>query len=277
MKPTISYIICSMPRSGTHLLGEALQNTGRAGRPDEYFICDHDGRMENQTGNIANLYGEKTLEEFRQLVLELGSTANGVFGITIMGGYLQMIVDNFHTLPQYQNLGPYELLNTLFYNPKYIWLVRRDKVKQAVSIVKALQTNLWRKSKEMPNIRNQQLEFDYKGIEHYQKRIIAAEERWETYFKEHDIIPFKVVYEDLIDAYEQTAIAILDFLNIPTNDILFGPRQLRRQADDLTEDWIARYLDIQKLLQSPSPLTRLKQRFIMQASRLKKGRLNQPR
>ena len=37
MQPTLSYMICATPRSGSTLLCKALQNTGLAGKPDEYF------------------------------------------------------------------------------------------------------------------------------------------------------------------------------------------------------------------------------------------------
>ncbi len=36
-KPNTSYLICATPRSGSTLLCEALDNTGLAGHPKEYF------------------------------------------------------------------------------------------------------------------------------------------------------------------------------------------------------------------------------------------------
>jgi LPS sulfotransferase NodH len=38
MKPHISYVICAVQRSGSFLLCEALENTGLAGNPEEYFL-----------------------------------------------------------------------------------------------------------------------------------------------------------------------------------------------------------------------------------------------
>ena len=40
MKPSISYLICATPRCGGYLLFEALENTGLAGMPGEYFWDD---------------------------------------------------------------------------------------------------------------------------------------------------------------------------------------------------------------------------------------------
>lgn len=37
MRPELSYLICATPRSGSTLLCEAMQNSGIAGCPEEYF------------------------------------------------------------------------------------------------------------------------------------------------------------------------------------------------------------------------------------------------
>jgi trehalose 2-sulfotransferase len=233
-----------MPRSGTHLLAEALQNTGCAGKPDEYLICDHEGRLENERGNIAEIYGKKTLEEFRELVLDLGSTPNGVFGVIIMGGYFHTILDNYRTLPAYQGMEAYDLVNALLYNPKYIWLIRRDKVKQAISIVKALQTNVWRG--DGATAVQQEPKFNFQKIEHYRQRLVQADEEWEQYFNAHGIEPFKVFYEDLAKTYEETAYNILEFLQLPTDNLTFGPRKLHKQADQQSDEWLAQYYAIKE-------------------------------
>lgn len=261
MNPTTSYVICSMPRSGTHLLGEALQNTGRAGRPDEYFICDHQGQMENQFGNIAELYGKKTLEEFRELVTELGSSPNGVFGITIMGGYFHTVLDNYRVLPQYQDMGDYDLMNALLYTPQYIWLIRKDKVRQAVSIVKALQTNVWRKQTHSDDEVEHTPIFDFDKIDFYYNRILSAEAEWELYFKKNNIVPFKIAYEDLVQNYEQTAVEILNFLNLPADNLTFASRQLKRQANRSNDEWVSQYHAIRQS-QAQTGLSGLKQRVV---------------
>ena len=37
MSPTISYLVCATPRSGSTLLCHLLDETGLAGHPEEYF------------------------------------------------------------------------------------------------------------------------------------------------------------------------------------------------------------------------------------------------
>lgn len=249
--PTRSYIICAMPRSGTHLLGEALTNTGIAGKPDEYFICDHNGRLPNEVGHVAATYGQMTLSEFRDFVLQFGSTPNGTFGITIMWSYLHHIVANYQQLPAYRHLNTKQLLDELFCQPKYIWLIRQDKVKQAISLSKALQTNVWGKQKSNHKTTSapspQVLAFSYKGIEKLRRRLSTSEAGWANYFQENNIQPYKVIYEELVSEYEQTAFNILDFLDIPRpENLTFGERRLQKQANALNEDWETRYYQFQQ-------------------------------
>ena len=247
MKPKISYIICAMPRSGTHFLGERLANTGRAGKPDEYFICDHEGRLENERGNIAEIYGQKTLPDFRDLVIELGSTPNGVFGITIMWSYFHTILANYRTLPRYREMGDYELLQSLLYDPRYIWLIRRDKVRQAVSLSKAIQTNIWKKPGEGKRVEaRREPEFNFHAIEHYRRRLEEADKRWDNYFETHGIQPFRVVYEEFVKHHEETTRAILAYLHIPAADLDFTPPRLQKQSDETSDQWVARYHEIKE-------------------------------
>ena len=45
MQPERSYLVCATPRSGSTLVCHALEETGVAGRPEEYFeALRHSGR-----------------------------------------------------------------------------------------------------------------------------------------------------------------------------------------------------------------------------------------
>jgi LPS sulfotransferase NodH len=46
--------------------------------------------------------------------------------------------------PEYAGLDRHELLRELFAGPRYVWVRRRDTVRQAVSLWRALQTRAWR-------------------------------------------------------------------------------------------------------------------------------------
>lgn len=244
-----TYIVCATPRSGSHLLAEAFQVSGMAGKPDEYFITNKQGQLQNEQGNIAEIYGKKTLEAFHELVLSLGSTPNGVFGIIIQWDYLHHILRNFRSLPQYANLDDKALLDELFDKPKFIWLQRRNKIRQAISWIKARQTGVWKVQAEKSNNPQQkpELRYDYFLIEQNIKRFENAEKGWATFFQTNQIDPLVVVYEELAQNFEQTALNLLDFLNLerPEN-MQFKERKLKKQADTLNEVWTQKFLQQRK-------------------------------
>jgi LPS sulfotransferase NodH len=240
-----TYIICATPRSGSHLLAEALQVTGLAGKPDEYFITNKKGQLQNVQGNIAELYGKKSLEQFRELVLSLGSTPNGVFGIILQWDYVHHIFRNFRSLPQYANLNDKALLDALFDQPKFIWLQRQNKARQAISSIKAERTGIWKMQKDSANQRQTkpEMHYDYFLIDQNVKRFENAEQAWASFFQTNKIEPLVVVYEDLAQNFEQTSLALLDFLNISRpSTIQFKERKLKKQADTLNEEWTKKYL-----------------------------------
>lgn len=200
---------------------------------------------------IAEQHGKMTLQEFRNFVLDVGSTSNGVFGISILWGDFSNIIQNYQELVPYQELNAYEIMGKLFNNPKYIWLTRQDTVQQAISLEKAIQTAVWRKSTHEKFDGKREPKFDFERIEFRRKKLEAGNLHWQKFFEMHEIVPFKVVYEELADNYEQTAIDILGFLGVAHPEAIeFGERHLQKQADKLSKEWIDQYYKIKRFRMS---------------------------
>jgi trehalose 2-sulfotransferase len=239
MKPHTSYVICAVQRSGSFLLCEALKNTGLAGFPEEYFLDGQgweDGEWARQNGVI-------TRSDYLRLVFDKGTSPNGVFGTKIMWNYFPIMLQKLTELPEHSGWNAPELMADLFPNLHYIWIVRREKVRQAVSWAKAGQTNIyaWHKGEPLP-VPSQEPTFDFTFIDNLYNLILEGETGWQTFFEACGVQPFKVVYEDLVKAYKETALRILDYLNIPfPKDLVFGERQLQKQADALNELWVEKY------------------------------------
>jgi LPS sulfotransferase NodH len=93
----------------------------------------------------------------------------------------------------------------------------------------------------------QEPEFDFILVDNLYKLILEGETGWFDFFKRCGVTPFKVVYEDLVEAYEPTALNILRYLNIPyPENLLFDERKLQKQADGLNEAWAERYVQLKK-------------------------------
>ena len=76
--------------------------------------------------------------------------------------------------------------------------------------------------------------FDLDDITQKLVRIDREEDMWEALFDRHGLEPHRVVYEDFVEAQEQTVRAVLDALGVDAPaDLHLPPPVLDRQADEL--------------------------------------------
>jgi len=243
LHPHTSYFICTTPRSGSSLLCNRLTNTEIAGNPDEYFGKESDAWIEKW--GLA-----PGLDEYVNRVVQQGSTANGVFGakMFMVDGYGDDCLFDFirkaAQLPKYlgSQLQPHELLAGIFPNLHYIWLTRRDKVRQAVSLCRALQTRVWISFRTRENAAPQPAFYDVGKIHRALQYLLMQDAEWQEFFTSAKVTPLTVVYEDFVGEQEQTISRVLDFLGIERPDSLrlYKPF-LMKQADSESEEWVRRY------------------------------------
>jgi LPS sulfotransferase NodH len=138
--------------------------------------------------------------------------------------------------------SPPDILASAFPNLHYIWLTRRDKVRQGISFYRAIATQRWR-STDPGNRADAEVPFDFQAIDSLIQTSVADEELWRQFFEQHGIQPFAIVYEDLQHEPEIVVGQILDHLGLGPPAQPF-PRSGRhqRQADDLTDTWVRQYL-----------------------------------
>lgn len=241
MVPHTSYLICTTNRSGSHLLCESLIGTGLAGKPSEFFWKDTEARLKEKW----NLHSYR---DYLQRVLVVGSSENGVFGSQIMMAQVTDFLRKLRGVEELDcgELSDPEVVAKAFPNLNYIWLTRRDKIRQAISFLKALQTGNWiywlgGQDQKKP-IPEREPEYSFAEIDFHLQGLTLYEAKWQDYFEAAGVTPHVVVYEDLCKDYEGTAIRILRDLKIPIPaDLQFGPCRVARQADHLTEEWVRRF------------------------------------
>ena len=235
LQPHTSYLICGTPRSGSFLLCEALKNTGLAGTPEEYFWRGDELAWRER-------WGVATYAEYVAAAIRQGTTGNGMFGAKVMWGYWHDFTGKLRTVEGNESLPVPEILARTFPRLHYIHMTRRDRVRQAVSFSKAIQTGIWASYGEEPEEPRREPVFDFEQIDHLVREVEAHDAAWRAYFAEAGVEPLMVVYEDLVPTYEQTALHVLDYLGIaaPPN-LQFGERRMTRQADGVTEEWVRRY------------------------------------
>ena len=215
-------MICGVPRSGTTLLCSVLRATGLAGRPVEYF---DPGKMKD----FARAWKTGSVEEFVETMLARTPTPNGVFGIKAHFGQMQ------HALG---DRDPSEVFPHL----RFVYVTRRDRVRQAVSWSRAAQTGEWSTRHEA---KRGPAAFDVDDISFRLGRIEELEQLWERFFAEKDISPLRLVYEEFSSAPEETAVEVMEFVGIELPPGFAPPApNVSPQTDDISEEWVKRFREI---------------------------------
>jgi LPS sulfotransferase NodH len=144
-----------------------------------------------------------------------------------------------------------DLLAQVFPNLHYIWISRQDKVRQAISLWRALQTWTWKQEENASAAgapsHPRTLIFNFQAIDYLVRQIVAQEAAWQHYFSSNGIQPYTIVYEEFASSYEETALSILQYLNIPLpQSLVFAQRRMKQQSDTLSEEWVQRYHQIKQ-------------------------------
>ena len=180
-------------------------------------------------------------------------TRNEVFGFKLMSWYLDDFLARLREEHGFGNsaTGDLELLGSAFPRLCFLRIVRRHKLRQALSTARALQTGLWKVQKGKSILREP--EFDPDLIEQSLHEAERQEKIWDDFFQRIGVKPFEVEYENLCQDYEATIRAVLNFLRIrlPTNARV-GPPVTTRQADEISRMWEERFIAERPSAYSPA-------------------------
>ena len=236
--PTLSYWICSTPRVGSTLLCHLLASTGVAGKPEEIFL-------EENVETKKDLWGVASFDEYLEAVFQKGSSPNGVFGVKMAPGVVfKYLEDQIRTIPRWSHgdFSIYEILNSIFPNLKFIWLTRRNKVRQAVSWWKAIQTSEWRRFRDEETRVGGRLEYVFESIDHLFNESVMLDASWQNHFEHWDVQPLTLVYEDYVHDFKGTVEAVLSYLGIDDmNEFQSSKIGMVKQADELSDEWVQWY------------------------------------
>ena len=225
-------IVCATQRSGSTLLCELLKATGVAGIPNEYFQHFKDSGLADQPRQyLAGVSDPAVLDLLPPLdpgvpeagfdfdaVRRAGTTPNGVFAAKIMWS---------HTPDLWRRLGD-RSLEDVFGPLRYVQVVRRDKVAQAVSLWTAIQTQAWRSGEAWAA----EPVYSFAAIKHLVAWLSEGERGWTEWLRRRE--PDVVVYEDFARDPGPT-IEIL--AGVPAPDA-----PLQRQSGSRASAWAERFV-----------------------------------
>lgn len=223
-----SYIIASNPRSGSHLL-RGILSQNKCGNPTEALIEFIFFEKSNEE--------PKTIEAFRR-----PATKGDFCGMTIQVRHLKEVYRIVEKLTGRVPENILQGLNIFCPNPKFIYLHRIDKVRQAISHVKAKRTSNY---SHFPFDKKKEVDYgEYNNIEitEYMKRSCVWDSFWLDFFDRNAIEPLTISYEELVKNKVLTAVKIFEFLGHTPDMIQMNPDLLPiRQYDEVSQDWYDKY------------------------------------
>ena len=244
-----SYIICTSPRSGSTLLCQLMTNTNVAGVPNSYFHKPSLANWMEVHGIAPNSLGNRseTLEAVLKKAHKTGTAETGMFGLRLQGGSLNYFLDQLKLLHPEQN-SDVERLNTTFGETAFIFLSRKNKLEQAISCVKAMQTGLWHTAENGTEFERlappQPPYFDAKAIRQHIAEFEEDDQRWEHWFTKESIQPLRLSYEDLAKDSVATLNTVLKALGLQTSSTIGTKAPLRKMDNELNEEWATLYRTI---------------------------------
>lgn len=242
------YVIAATARSGSSLLTDYLSLTDKLGEPTELLnagVLPAGIVFANMGSTSKPIYesvddDEKTppkryladsLLLRRYCEKKIGDTGR-VFGVKILA-------------PQFFGTGAaeQEIIEDTFLNTdRFIYIVRNDKAKQAISRVIAMHSGSWYDTQRIKNGGTPR--YSFHTILSYIYRTVSYEKSWEAYFLQNNITPLRITYESLTGDPEKSMEGILEYLGVDHDEPCKDSSKVRgAQAHTLKKKFLERFLE----------------------------------
>lgn len=217
-KPAKVLIIASTPRCGSHMLGHALHRTGCFGFPLEY----------TQPSNLAEW--RRRLAGCDDVLTEIQrrrTSPNGVFGIKIHYSHVS-------------GYGGFQHVMRRFPDAYYMFLFRRDVLKQAVSLSIAQQTGVWI-SGQAPS--GTTVEYDFDRINKCMRRVLLENAGWRYLFAAHGCRTMELEFDEVRDDIGAAVTRIGSFMDVSVDaEQIPADPVTKKQGVDINKAWAERFL-----------------------------------
>jgi len=245
--PRKSLIIASHPRSGSTMLGEAVAFAGGLGCPLEYL---HRGFRPA----LAARWQAPDLEAYVAAMHRYRTDASGTLSIKLFwqdicelllerrpGDDPALLERPAEEVPAEDYRDIAAILGAILPDPHYVYLYRRDALRQAVSSLIATQTGVWRLVGGAAGAAvTGPAEYDYDRIMALLAFGAFSHGHWRAFFAANRIVPHAIAYEDMVADPDRVIGALLGELGATSN--VPPPRRMQRQADGVGDAMMLRFL-----------------------------------
>ncbi|MGN6481159.1 Stf0 family sulfotransferase [Luteibacter sp.] len=225
--PKTSYMLATVPRSGSTYCAVRLWQSGAMGAPMEYLNYRVIGNLLRRLGYSLELEA-KSLQGYWRDVQRLRTGNNGVFGFKM---FIANYVEIAKRAPAFlENIRPGHV----------IYLTRRDAVGQALSYSRAQRSKIW-----FGGVANApEVEYDFAHVKMCLRSINHQKNAWEKTFAVTGVEPLRVTYEDWLDDGAATIGFLTAKLGLSFDAAAQIPvPMIERQTDGISREWRDRFLE----------------------------------
>lgn len=227
--PIGTYMLATLPRSGSTFCAIRLWQTGLLGAPMEYLnfriMGDLFRRLGYRPGEDGHIEATK-ISDYWHDAQRLRTSSNGVFGYKMFTSNYAEIAKKF----------PGFLASI---TPNYvIYLTRDDAIGQAMSYSRAQRSRIW-----FAGVANDTaVEYNYEHIKICLRSIEKQKESWESVFRLTEVKPHRISYESLMTSGDEVIAGVLNSMGI-ASDASSGLEvpMIMRQTDGISRVWRERF------------------------------------
>jgi LPS sulfotransferase NodH len=133
--------------------------------------------------------------------------------------------------------SPYKVLLEKYFPVRYsVYLSRRNKVLQAISLKKARQTNQYRFDSEP----EAECYYDIGELRKIIVELVKIDHQWEYYFEKLGVTPYRLYYEDMIQDIQGAGHKLADHFGFERPTGPYTP-YWKKQADEINAQWMERF------------------------------------
>ncbi len=233
-------VLCATQRCGSTMIMEDMRNSSILGRPEEYFIPWNPMRK-----------GIDWRAEYEN-ILKKASSPNGVASFKVMANQLPDIeaalggesVENSKAFPKFKELTGEAV---------WVYIRREDILRQAISREISRQTGINHATADskdehfagntMKGYRsdyNKSVKYSEAAIRKALDDIVSENILWERFFRDWDIIPYTITYENAVHIFPHYLEMIAQMSGVTLPEKL-PERKMVKLSNEVNEEWYERY------------------------------------
>lgn len=233
-RPEKTYLLATVPRTGSSWFSHLLWETGCLGAPLEYLNFEQAGPY---------FFAARSASVQQQLwrsLLARRTSPNGVFGMKCFPTQLEAMQQQN---PQLLS----EIMSTFVTGvsePKVIYLERDDRAAHAISYARATLSGIWRKEQEGDEAG---VAYSDEAVRQARKGLDLLAAAWEQMFSDLGIEPLRTSYEAIFSDPDRALNQIGRFLDVQLDpEARVQVPAIRKQDDKDAKAWATRLQASQK-------------------------------